>query len=221
MSSLPHMPLWVDAYLADTSHLTFEEHGVYINLLLLTWRSPDCRMPNDMDWIKRRLRASDDDMKVVESIIAEFFSSTGNWLHQKRLTKECNFVSQQRKKQSDRAKSRWEKEKGLSRGNATSCNAPTPTPTPIINILIKSFDLFWNSCPRKVGKKKAKAEYERIVKKGEATEEQLIEGMKNYAEMVKGKDQSYVVHPLTWLNQGRWDDEVQQPQKMGQGRVWG
>ena len=133
--SFPALPLWTDAYIGDTDHLTFTEHGVYLRLLMLIWRTPGCRIPNDKNWIMRRLRTSEDEYEnLVKPIIEEFCQSTGNYVTQKRLQSELEYVKGKSKKQSDRAKSRWNKEKGECHGNATphtSGNAPTPTPTPI------------------------------------------------------------------------------------------
>ena len=42
MATFPALPLWTDAYLSDTDHLTFEEHGVYLRLLMMIWRNPEC-----------------------------------------------------------------------------------------------------------------------------------------------------------------------------------
>lgn len=115
MAKFPALPLWTDAYLADTTHLTDAEHGLYLQLLIHAWRSPECRLPNNDEWIARKLRKSVEDVRrEVRPIIKEFFESTGNWLVQKRLKKEWNY----KKTQSGNAKSRWDKENNESQSDA-------------------------------------------------------------------------------------------------------
>ena len=133
MAEFSSLPLFTDAWLADTSHLSRAERGLYMDLLVLIWRSPECRVPNDLDWVGRRLRCSPEEQTMLQTIVSEFCSSTGNWLTQKRLRKEFEYVRETKRKQSDRAKSRWNKEKDISHGNATphaSGNAPSPSPSP-------------------------------------------------------------------------------------------
>lgn len=47
MAEFPSMPLMTDAYIADTMHLTNEEHGIYLKFLIHAWRSPRCCLPKD------------------------------------------------------------------------------------------------------------------------------------------------------------------------------
>ena len=230
MASFPSLPLWTDAYLADTGHLSFEEHGVYMMLLMTIWRAPNCRVPNEMNWIQRRLRASQTEMEmVVEPIIKEFFDTTGNWIFQKRLKQEYDFVSARSKTQSARAKLRWQKEKKPCRRNATPGNAPTPTPTPIDKIVtdvtiscpnkdfgqrdpsyasVRTDDLFerwYKTYPRKVGKGGARKAFKTALKKTDY--ETLCRGRDAFIEEAVGKDKGFIPYPATWLNQERWSDD--------------
>ncbi len=112
MADFPALPLWTDAYLSDCGHLTFTEHGVYMRLLMLIWRTPGCRIPNNQQWICRRLRCSDDEYQsLVQPIIDEFCLSTGNYISQKRLTKQRKWLEEKSEQQRARAKSRWDKKK--------------------------------------------------------------------------------------------------------------
>src|SRR3546814_17991285 len=48
MSQKPsHIPLFPDASHRDTTHLTTEEHGEYLLLLMAAWGTEDCSLPND------------------------------------------------------------------------------------------------------------------------------------------------------------------------------
>jgi uncharacterized protein YdaU (DUF1376 family) len=134
MADFPALPLWTDALVADTEHLSDAEFGAYLRMLIVSWRSSGCDIPNDMDWIARRFREAGTDRERYERLVEEFFTKRGTRLLQKRLKRERAFVESSRQKQSARSKARWAKEKDECRGNASphvSGNAPTPTPIPI------------------------------------------------------------------------------------------
>ena len=75
------------------------------------------------------------------------------------------------------------------------------------SISLTSFAEWFSICPKKVGRKKALSIYQRVIAKGEATAEQLLEGMKRYARECAEKEPQFIAHPATWLNAGRWADE--------------
>lgn len=70
------------------------------------------------------------------------------------------------------------------------------------------FDRFWEAVPRKVGKKSANQAYRAALKTVSA--EVLIAGMERYAKKMASErtEVRYICHPTTWLQQGRWDDEL-------------
>lgn len=133
MAEYPAMPLWTDAYLGDTSHLTTIEHGAYFLLLLAMWRSGGS-LPNDDKKLARYSRLTMRQWMRIKDTIWDFFEATPDEITQRRLTAELTFVRQRCKMQSDRAKSRWLKNKKPNDATAMpeGCrsDAPTPTPTP-------------------------------------------------------------------------------------------
>lgn len=132
MADFPALPLWTDSWVADTKHLSRTERGTYCDLLVLMWRSPGCRVPNDDVWLGKRLGMTPAEVTTeLRPLIAEFCKNDGNWLMQKRLSREFGYVTEQRRLQSERAKSRWNKDKKNTGVYAESGNAPTPTPTPV------------------------------------------------------------------------------------------
>lgn len=110
MAQFPAMPLWTDAYLGDTTHLTTVEHGAYLLLLMTMWRN-DGSLPNDDDRLAKYARMSRAQWARIKDTIMEFFVLENDRLIQRRLSDELNAVRQHSAKQSNRAKARWLKEK--------------------------------------------------------------------------------------------------------------
>lgn len=70
-----------------------------------------------------------------------------------------------------------------------------------------AFDRFWSAYPKKVGKEAARKAFT----KAKASLDVMlaaIERQKNSQQWKRDNGQ-YIPNPATWLNQGRWDDEVQ------------
>lgn len=130
MAEFPALPLFTDAYLADCSHLDDAEHGRYLLLLMLMWRTPKFKIPNDDDWIARHMRRSVERVQAeIRPLIAEFCKTDGNWIWQPRLLREARFIREKTSRRSAAAKARWQKQKA---GYNAYAPTPTPTPTPII-----------------------------------------------------------------------------------------
>ena len=122
------MPFWFDAYWLDCSHLSDAEHGRYLLVMKELWTAPRQRLPNDDDWLARRFRRSAEAVRnEIRPILKEFCQCDGNWWTQKRLSEEFAYVTESRARQSERAKTRWNKEKSAFRGNAGLGTASTPT----------------------------------------------------------------------------------------------
>lgn len=68
------------------------------------------------------------------------------------------------------------------------------------------FDQFWIQYPRKVGKEAARKAFIKAMTK--TTTAKIMSAVEDLRIRVAGKDQQFTPHPATWLNEGRWDDEV-------------
>lgn len=117
MSDKPFsMPFLVDKYLADTSHLSLEEHGAYCLLLFNMWQGGG-RLVDDNKGLARMLGASPNSWKKLRVRLEPFFEVHGGYFMQKRLQKQWNFVVDHsikaKEKASFAAKRRWEQAKGL------------------------------------------------------------------------------------------------------------
>lgn len=104
MAEFPALPLWTDAYLGDTTHLTTIEHGAYLLLLMTAWRSRDCCLPDDDRLLARYARLNGQQWKRMRPILEAFFAiSNGVW-RQGRLTDERGAVERHRQQQSEKGK---------------------------------------------------------------------------------------------------------------------
>jgi uncharacterized protein YdaU (DUF1376 family) len=93
MSKFPHLPLFTDAFIADTTHLNATETGAYLLLLMTAWRSPDCRLPDDDKKLARWARVDPRAWHKLKPVVMEFWALTDGFWTQKRLLSERDSVS--------------------------------------------------------------------------------------------------------------------------------
>jgi len=137
MADFPALPLWTDAYLADTHPLlTLEQQGCYMLLLMTQWRRHDDVLPDDDKWFCRLLGVHGNKWKTLRASVLEAFftrDEEGNW-YQKRLRKERDFVEKRRRKAKESVEKRWSKVRKNNElvDTVVIPRAPVlPTPTPI------------------------------------------------------------------------------------------
>jgi len=101
MAALPYMQLYVADYLADTAHLTTEEHGAYLLLLFSYWQTGK---PLREDRLASVARLSNERWADVERTLKEFFHvAKGAWTHF-RVEADLEKVDSKSKKNSDAGK---------------------------------------------------------------------------------------------------------------------
>lgn len=123
MAEFPTMPLFTDAYLGDTGHLTTVEHGAYLLILIAMWRNGGV-LPGDDKTLARYAKLNLDKWGKVKATIMAFLQRDGAFVTQPKLLKTIQSVRQHSQSQSSRAKSRWLKQKGLAHASASIRHMP-------------------------------------------------------------------------------------------------
>lgn len=99
MSATPFMQLYIADYLGDTQHLTTEQHGAYLLLLMAMWRAGGS-LPNDPQKLARITRVSPRRWHLIAPDVMEFFTVDGGEITQKRLVEERKKASSISEKRS-------------------------------------------------------------------------------------------------------------------------
>lgn len=238
MGAFPSLPLFTDAYIADTAHLTCEEHGAYLRLLMFAWRSPGCRLPDDDARLARMLGLTIKRWGSIKSSVMAFWSlEDGHWV-QKRLSREHQFVSEkvEKKRASGRLGGR---PKSLENNDQVKANgseiekrigsepkAPTPTPTytPVVPKGTKDaepegFAEWFAAYPKRDGanpRAPAASRYASTIKAG-IPSETLLRAVRAYAKECERKGKigtEYVKQAQYWLSakDRLWEHYAAQPE---------
>lgn len=132
MSQAPYMPLFTDALLGDTLHLSTAEFGAYCLILFATWSNGGKALPDDDVELARVCRVSRQKWLSLRKNVKGFFDISDGFLHQKRLEKEWAYVQQrieaQRKRSSKGGVASAAKRKPQLDGEATTGAPPIPIP---------------------------------------------------------------------------------------------
>ena len=125
------LPLFGDAYMADTRHLSLEEHGAYLSLLMIAWRSEGCVLPNDDIRIAKMLGITAGRWAKLKPTVMAFWTLEDKGWTQKRLAKERAYIDEKSSKNKSAAEARWSKQ-GVENKQTGPCkriskrNAPPP-----------------------------------------------------------------------------------------------
>ena len=201
-------------YQSHTSHLSDIEDLVYRRLLDWTYLH-EKPIPLNIDEVARniRMRTHSESIAIV---LREFFICMDYGWISERVLKEVAKAGDKSRKASESAKIRWDANalRLQSDSNATQDTLPKTQDTvhkkkPQDKPADLLFDEFWKAYPKKQGKDLAKTSF---VKRKVSKE--LLQQMLQAIEQQKSTDQwkkesgQFIPAPATWLNQGRWQDEI-------------
>lgn len=236
-----HYPHHIGDFNNATRHLTRLERGIYRDLMELYYDT-ESPLPKDINSICRKILARDQqEVTAVEQVLNEFFYLTDeghvndrcqdvieayqNSIHNKRAAGKKSAKARKLLKQNNKSGSTGVDLVLEQSGNRTATGVHNQEPRtnnhkPIDKTLDQSeidldllFDKFWLSGIRKVNKKKARPLFLKILAKEDDkvffasslcndVHLRLMANQLGFAEM----------HPTTYLNGERWNDEIKPPQ---------
>ena len=232
MASLPYLQFYVSDWRADTSHLTLEQKGAYLELILLYWESEKA-LNNSDDRLASSLKISKRRFQTMKKLLSEFFTVKDDiWTHG-RIEADLEKVFNKSKKRSYAGQ---ESARKRANDKATSVEQ-NPTSVEQVSIYIDKdrnididnrqekimvikddpindpdFKVFWMAYPKKVKKAPAAKSYAKALKK--ATPDEIFKGLVTYSRTC-GTDPKFIANPDSWLNQERWNDINPQPKVEG------
>jgi len=222
---LPYFPLYASDQHAATSHLTLEEDGAYNRLLRLCWMTAGCSLPDDNEWIRRRLGVDQDTFeRVVQVVILEFFERKKGRVFNANLMLEFEKITQTRKSKSEGGKKGQankrlkiiEKHPNIVK---TDLQHPEPEPEPELDIdksISCLFSDFWNVWPNKVSKKSAEKAWSKLALPDQQV---VIAAVPAWFENWRRQNpQASPIHAATFLNGKRWKDAPLQLTRISGGR---
>lgn len=223
------MPLWIGAYLADTTHLARDEHGGYLLLLIAYWRNRG-PLVDQGNRLANICKATPAEWKRLRPLLVEFFEEVdGFWVHG-RADKELASAGLRKSAAVSKAKAaaeaRWGKSSGGAKSNAPSMpgalpehvheDCPTPSPSSslrseeILSGQAESkypaeFEEAWLAYPDRPGRSKADAckAWKARVKAGAAADV-ILAGVRRYAAYCRAActEPNYIKQPATFFGPG-------------------
>jgi uncharacterized protein YdaU (DUF1376 family) len=225
------MPLYIGDYLADTMHLTTEQHGAYLLLIMAYWKNGGALSSNDSR-LAATCRLSIDAWSMHKHTLASFFDTWSDpelWIlvrAEKEMEKAGNNQEKRTLRAQKAAAARWgidatSNAPSIQQAMLNECPSPSPSykdqktlKAPLSPKAKKTsdpswFDQFWKLYPNKVGKPKAKTSFENRCKT-QADFKAIMDGLAKHvvSELFMKDEGRFQPHPTTWLNQDRYNDEV-------------
>ena len=223
------MPFYVADYLRDTTHLSAEQHGAYVLLILACWTRGGT-LPNDQRQLAQIARLSAHSWKKHAAIVLEFFRDDGAVLTHKRVAAEVEKsqrLSEVRREAGSRGgRPKSETPKPIAKANAPQNETPSPSPPPQKEESSRSSDLvpeeayesdpvgdgferFWKAYPQRKEKPVALKAFRAAVKSLKGSVSSRIEFLVAAAVVAAQNcdDPKFAPYPAKWLKNQGWNDE--------------
>lgn len=208
-------PFYIGDYIADTMHLSAEEHGAYLLLIIHYWKNQK-PIKNEPKTIQNIAKIK---FKKLSNVLAFFEEKNGEFTHS-RIEKEIAKARKNKELKSEAGKKGMEKRYNrtvtdvITEPQQNTYQTPNPSPSPTESIIIKdnntksippqysdAFEEFWKEYPKNgASKKEAYKSFNKITG---VTQNDLIATIRQYSGYCQATA-TPIAHATTWLNQERW-----------------
>jgi len=229
MKKSPAFQFYPNDWLGSTKIMlmTPAEEGAYIRLLCIAWNAPDCGLLDDDDQLATLSRLGEGWFSGGSEKIKSCFEKKGDRLFNKRLLSERKKQKEWREKsrQGGIASGKSRKNKGLSPEGWLGSGATKPEPKGNTSSSSSSsssssnkkeynghFATLWTAYGYKKGKAKAEKAFTKAIK-DKALDipedmDMLVKSISTYRTTIK-KENILQAHFATWINDRRWEDELE------------
>ena len=231
----PWYPWYPKDFISDEKVQSLSPYAelLYRRALDVMWQANDQQLPNVclklFNAIGKGLdkKSFDEAWSEVQFSGFELFKTTedGQWIYSTRLKSEAERIEIISKKRSAFGKKGYQaKAKANAKQKLKQTSSHTDTYTDITNTPLtpqirtpkkpdypEAFDLWWKLYPKKVGKDAAFKSWKKAVKHNGTKPGDLITAIRNQITVnhfVGSNGENFIPLPTTWLNQGRWKDEI-------------
>jgi uncharacterized protein YdaU (DUF1376 family) len=211
LNGLPYYKAYPRDFVEGTIGMPFEVKCAYRVVIDLIYMQGG-RLPDDARYISGHLGCSVRKWKSIRQTLVELgkLIVSGDFLTNYRADKEIESLSKLQEKQAENAR-HPRKNKNLQEPRQRHTE-PEPEENPHSPQGGGDlFDPFWNLYPRKVGKEAARKAFDKASKKAPVSD--IMAGLHAQLPAMLATEPRFQPHPATWLNQGRWQDEVQKPER--------
>lgn len=218
-----YYPHHIGDFVKETSNLNDHQLATYLRMIWAYYLD-EKPLPDDCERIAFAVRS---DEKTVRVILKHYFELHDDGWHQNRCDKEIEHYRSNSEKAKKAADARWnkhnQKQQMQSERNADVMHMHTKTDAyamvfdanqePITKNKKNSssnderFNEFWDAFSNKRGKGGAERAWKRINPDNQLAE-QIIAGAKRYVK-ARGTDSKYWKQAQGWLNDRRWEDEIE------------
>jgi uncharacterized protein YdaU (DUF1376 family) len=215
------------------AEMTFEEKGVYIDMLALSWRqNPRGSLPANERSLSRLLGIDPRVLRrMLGSRVGSVWSESEGRLVNRRLSAEADKQRDRSDKARESARARWPAPAVRSHNgrNASIEIEIEKPPNPHGQSYPEGFETFWSAWPagkRKTDKRHTHRKWDAAISAG-ASEEEILAGLERWKvdEEWTRDGGTYIPAPAVWINRRRWEGQfaahdADSPQVLGAARIY-